>query len=309
VPSRRSALIVRRARLGSAGLLARCPGTVRVHVHGDRDLADDRAHPITTVERSPQRGTLGWRAGTRPLPTQSPFTRARGDHSSRHYPRRVRVKSPPDAERTYIADVSRSGGNRALNSAVPGFLAISGCASPARTPALPADGTPTTSSQPASKPQELTAPRPTSRFCATAKGRIPRSNLRWVDSPRRLQQSTPDGPRITDLRASQGLRRVGGPVYSPDVLTALAISLTNSSPHAINLNQVVVTAMYETPARIAQPAYKATPVGTSPGRFRPDRPRRRYTPSPYQPTRYQRSSSWWTSTVCTPLRKFASAIG
>jgi len=36
--------------------------------------------------------------------------------------------------------------------------------------------------------------------------------------------------------------------------------LTNGSSHTIDLNQVVVTAMYGTPARIASPVYTAASV-------------------------------------------------
>jgi hypothetical protein len=173
------------------------------------------------------------------------------------------VKSPPDAERTYIADMSGSGGDRAVNSAVLGFLlAVSGCASPAiRTTALPADGPTTTSSQPASKPQDLTAPSTYQPILRNGQRPHPTVKAPVGGFSASTPAKYPDGLRIKVLRVSQGVEKGRGPgVFPGRTHTALAISLTNGSPHAIDLNQVVVTAIYGTPARIAQPVYKAAPV-------------------------------------------------
>lgn len=68
--------------------------------------------------------------------------------------------------------------------------------------------------------------------------------------------SYPDGVSVTVDRIRRGAEAGDGPgEFRGRQYTALALSLTNGSAAAIDLNQVVVTASYGTPARIAAPVY------------------------------------------------------
>ena len=61
---------------------------------------------------------------------------------------------------------------------------------------------------------------------------------------------------VTVDRIRRGAESGDGPgEFRGRQYTALALSLTNGSAAAIDLNQVVVTATYGTPARIAAPVY------------------------------------------------------
>lgn len=74
----------------------------------------------------------------------------------------------------------------------------------------------------------------------------------------------PDGVSVTVERIRRGSETGEGPGEFPGrPYTALVLSLTNGSTTAIDLNQVVVTATYGTPPRIAAPVYEAEAVDFS----------------------------------------------
>jgi hypothetical protein len=67
----------------------------------------------------------------------------------------------------------------------------------------------------------------------------------------------PDGVTLTVKRVKHGVETDVGPGAFPGrPYTALFLSLRNRSAHPINVNQVVVTASYGSPARIASPVYE-----------------------------------------------------
>lgn len=67
----------------------------------------------------------------------------------------------------------------------------------------------------------------------------------------------PDGVSLTVDQVKHGVETDVGPGAFPGRhYTAMSLSLRNRSMHPINVNQVVVTASYGSPARIASPVYE-----------------------------------------------------
>ena len=74
----------------------------------------------------------------------------------------------------------------------------------------------------------------------------------------------PDGVAVTVERIRRGAETANGPGEFPGRrYTAVVLSLTSGSAAAIDLNQVVVTATYGTPSRIAAPVYDGDAVDFS----------------------------------------------
>lgn len=69
----------------------------------------------------------------------------------------------------------------------------------------------------------------------------------------------PDGVSLTVNRVKHGVETGEGPgVFPGRPYTAFFLSLRSRSPHPIDVNQVVVTATYGSPARIASPVYEGS---------------------------------------------------
>jgi hypothetical protein len=67
----------------------------------------------------------------------------------------------------------------------------------------------------------------------------------------------PDGVRLVVDRVNHGAEQGQGPgAFSGRPYTAFTLTLHNGSPRTIDLTQVVVTATYGSPARLASPVYE-----------------------------------------------------
>lgn len=67
----------------------------------------------------------------------------------------------------------------------------------------------------------------------------------------------PDGVVLKVRRSSSGVEKATGPGAFPGrPYVAFSMSLDNRSPRTLDLNKVVVTAIYGSPGRLAQPVYK-----------------------------------------------------
>jgi hypothetical protein len=80
----------------------------------------------------------------------------------------------------------------------------------------------------------------------------------------------PDGVSVTVTRTRSSAERGQGPGTFPGrPNTVMAITVTNRSAQALDLNQVVVTTQYGSPARVASPVYEASGLDDFAGKVPP----------------------------------------
>ena len=79
-----------------------------------------------------------------------------------------------------------------------------------------------------------------------------------------------DGVTVTVTRVTQGVETGQGPgVFAGRPHTALTLTVVNRSAKALDLSQVVVTALYGSPARLAAPVYEDAAARDFTGTLKP----------------------------------------
>jgi hypothetical protein len=126
-------------------------------------------------------------------------------------------------------------------------------ASPTSTAPKPAS---TDSASRSTKPRPADALAPKTRPVVLRNGKVPTPT--YSEAPQAFDKPLvyDDGLKLEIVEITQGTVEEQGPgVFTGDPKTTLEIKLSNDSEKAIDLNQVVVSATYGKPARIARPTY------------------------------------------------------
>lgn len=170
----------------------------------------------------------------------------------------------------YSPSMSRPGGAVRLTTVLLAlFLLCAGCATSVTALAPAAPSTPSSQAQ-AQDPDAPTTYRPVKRSGkqVSATVRASRGGLA-TSAPARY----PDGIALKVKRQAAGVEKARGPgTFSGRQYVTFAISVSNGSQRVLDLNQVVVTAIYGSPpGQLAQPVYEEATARDFAGEVTPGR--------------------------------------